>query len=119
MSNVLFSKIDLFFLPWAASHELPVYTQAKGEETRAVLPVDGAGNEFEIWAVPEFRPDGSEVSVGAALRRRGNKQHTFFRERKNYHFCASVPEIDTGKALAEAWNMVKAWEQEFIRSGNA
>ena len=119
MSNVRFSEIDLFFVPWANGHGLEVYSQAKEEETRSVLPVDAAGNEYQIWAIPEFRVEGLEVSVGAALLRRGGKKHTFYRERKNYEFRVSVPLAQTESALSEAWCAVKKWEEAFSKSGNA
>ncbi len=105
MNKVRFSEIDQFFLPWAKSHGLAVYMQVKDEETRTVLSVDSEGNEYQIWAIPEFRPNGSEVSVGAALLRRGNKKHTFYRELKNYEFRVSIPLAQTGSALSEAWGI--------------
>jgi hypothetical protein len=119
MGNVSFAQIDRFFVPWAEGHGLAVYTQAKDEETRAVVRLDDEGNEFEIWAIPEFRPGFSEVSVGAALRLRGNKKHTFFRERKNYYYCISVSLNETVNALGEAWRVVLLWEQALKEGGNA
>ena len=119
MSEVRFSDIDLFFVPWAKAHGLAVYMQTKDQETRAVLPVDVAGNEYQIWAMPEVGVEGSEVSVGAALLRRAGMRHTFYRERKLYEFRVSVPLAQTGAALTQAWGAVKKWEEALSKSGNA
>lgn len=119
MTAKLFERIDDFFIPWAQTHGLQIYTQVKDEETRAVLPVDELGNEFEIWAVPEFRPGSSEVSVGAALLKLGGRKRTFFRTRKHYQFVVSVHGSEVGAALSAAWARVQEWKKELIEAKNA
>ena len=119
MRTIRYSEIDLFFSPFAKSKGLAIYTQAKDEETRVVRYVDHRGHEFELWAVPEYRQDMSEVNVGATLIKRGDKKHTFYRERKHYEFRASVPLVDLGEALASAWAAVQGWSNSIGRGGNA
>lgn len=114
-----FAEIDRFFLPWAKSHGLAVYTQARDEEIRSVLSVGVAGSEYQIWATPELPLSESKVSVGAALLRRANKKHTFYRERKNYQFRVSVPLEQSDSALSEALTIIQRWEEEFSRNGNS
>jgi hypothetical protein len=119
VSKVSFSDIDVFFLPWARSHDLAVFTEAREEEVRTVFPVDAAGNKYQVWANPEITSNAFDVSVGAALLNLTCGKHVPYRVRKSYEFCVSVPLAQTESALVEAWRAVKNWEAVLSASGNA
>ena len=119
MGSISFAEIDEHLQPWARAHSLPVYTEAKGEEIRSVLVIDSAQNQFHIWSIPDFEADYALVRVGAALTSRGNKKHTFHRERRNFVFNTSVPLTQVSTALEQAWLEVVSWQNELRGESNA
>lgn len=119
MDVISYAQIDEHFRPWAQGHSLPVYTEVGDEETRSVLIVDAAQNEFQIWSVPDYKADCTLVRVGAALLNRGGKRHTFYRERRNFVFDVSVPLAQVPCALEQAWSVVSGWQNVFQNHVNA
>ena len=107
--TISYRDIDRVLLPWAATHELHVYIDCKGEETRAMLFVDKVGDEYEIYAIPDYEAKSELIAVGCDLRKRGNKKHTFFRERAKFHFRKSIGLEDLRDTLDEAWSVIQQW----------
>ena len=112
MKQISYSDIDIVLRPWAVAHRLNILTDCKGEETRAMFLVDPWGDEYELYAVPDWDNNKTAVAVGADLIKRGNKKHTFYRERKEYHHRQSVTLTDLGDALDEAWETIERWSAQ-------
>lgn len=109
MKTITYSDIDVVLLPWAKAHHLTVYTECKDEPVRTVLFVDSRGDQYSIYAIPDWNNHNETVRVGADLEKRGNKKHTFYRERIKYHFQKSVALSELVSTLEEAWAAVVAW----------
>jgi len=112
MKQISYSDIDSILKPWAAAHRLIVLTDCKGEETRAMFHVDQWGDQYELYAVPDWKTENTAVTVGADLTKRGNKKHTFFRERRQFHHRQSVALTDLDDALDKAWNKIGQWSAQ-------
>jgi hypothetical protein len=109
MKNITYKDIDPILLPWAAKNNFQVFTECKDEEIRSIIVVDKCGNEYGIYAIPDGENDNKSVAVGADLHERGGKKHTFYRERKQFHFRKSVALEYLEKTLEEAFELTRAW----------
>lgn len=109
MKEITYNSIDTILLPWARKHDFHVFTECKDEEIRSMIVVDASGNQFGIYAIPDWENGNKTVAVGADLDKRGGKKHTFYRERKQYHFRKSVDLENLGKTLEEVLEITKAW----------
>ena len=89
-----------------------VYTEYKGEEVRSISAVDKWGDQYGLYAVPDCENGNKTVAVGADLEKRANKQHTFYRERKQYHFRKSVDVSALKDTLDEAWLTTNGWSEQ-------
>ena len=74
--------------------------------------VDRKGDQYGIYAIPDWENNNRTIAVGSDLHSRGNKTHTFYRERKKYHFRKSVELSNLKEGLNEAWEMTQKWMAE-------
>jgi|GEM_PF-3515493 len=74
-----------------------------------MIVVDKWGDEYGIYAIPEWENGNKSVAVGADLHERGGKKHTFYRERKRFHFRKSVELDYLEETLEEALPLTKSW----------
>ena len=114
MKKISYKDIDEVLLPWSARHNLHVYTECKDEETRDMIFMDQWGDQYEIYAIPDYETGDERVAVGADLCKRGDKNyHAFYRERKEYHFRTSVDLPNLANALDGAWKVTQQWGAQF------
>jgi len=106
---ITFKDIDAILIPWAKKHDLHIYTKHKDEEVRTMIFIDQWGDEYHLYAIPDFENSNREIVVGADLSNRADKKHTFYRERKSCHFRKPVALDVLASALNEAWNVIQEW----------
>jgi len=109
MNEITYKDIDLVLVPWAAAHKLHLFTECKDEETRAMILTDQWGDQYELYAVPDWQALKTMVRVGADLTKRGTKKHTFYRERKQYHFLKTIEYSKLSETLDEALDQTTKW----------
>lgn len=109
MNEITFKDIDPILLPWAKKNNFKVFTECKDEEIRSMIVVDKWGDEYGIYAIADGENGKMTVAVGADLHGRGGKKHTFYRERKQFHFRKSVELEYLEKTLVEALDLTRAW----------
>jgi hypothetical protein len=107
MKEITYDEIDRVLFPWARAHQISVFTEHKDEPVRAMLFLDQWGDQYEMYAIPDWENGNKTVAVGADLNMRGDKKHTFYRERKRYYFKKSIPLVHLASTLDEAWNVVR------------
>jgi len=112
MKEITFKDIDPILLPWAKKHNFHIFTECKDEEIRSMIVVDTWGDQYGIYATPDWENGNATVAVGADLDKRGNKKHTFYRERKQFHFRKSVELKCLERTLEDALESTKAWGAE-------
>ena len=112
MKEITYKDIDPILLPWAKKHNFHVFIECKDEEIRSIIVVDTSGNQYGIYAIPDWENGNKTVAVGADLDKRGGKKHTFYRERKQHHFRKSVDLKNLETTLEEALEITKAWKTQ-------
>jgi hypothetical protein len=113
MNVISFKDIDQVLIPWAKERNLHIYKEYKDEEVRSMIFVDKWGDVYQLYSIPDFENNNMSVAVGADLSNRGDKKHTFFRERREYHFRKSVALVNMASTLDEAWRTVQEWGSNF------
>ena len=109
MNEITYKDIDSILFPWAKKHSFHVFTECKDEEVRSMILVDCWGDQYGIYSIPDWENGNETVAVGADLDKRGSKKHTFYRERKQFHFRKSVELKNLENTLEEALELTRAW----------
>jgi hypothetical protein len=115
-TEIAYNDIDAVLLPWARDHGLHVFTECKDEETRAIVLTDEWGDQYELYSVPDHETQESLVAVGADLVKRTGKAHTFYRERKQYHFRQTGDLTELARLLDRALAKATEWGANYHRS---
>jgi hypothetical protein len=113
MNPISYNDIDQTLLPWAAERGLHVYTECKGEEVRHMIFVDQWGDQYGLYAIPDYDNGNKTIAVGADLEKRASKMHTFYRERKQYHFRKSTDLSAYRENLDAVWRLTNEWGQQY------
>lgn len=113
MTKITYQEIDAILLPWSRKQDLYVMTAYKDEEVRSIIVVNHFGDEFQIYLAPDTDHEETKVIVGADLLRLGAEKHTFYRERKKFHFRETADLADLEAVLNHALQQTREWTLEF------
>jgi hypothetical protein len=115
MINTKYQEIDPILYPWAEKNKLYVCTEYKDEEVRSISVVNEVADVFMIYVNAKSNHEERNILVGADLLDIGGKKHTFHRERRGFHFKATVDLAGLETLLDKALQLTREWASEIRR----